>query len=229
MTEYSEFTSEWYQRVGSTIVYTMVLMVVTNPVSNLVMQLLRKLILCWDRGCSRDEKSTKKLVQEDYENVNIGNEFLMEQRYANILTVVAVVFLYSGGMPILYPVAACFFLATYWMDKLLLFRFFKRPIHFDSHLATKTLSFFKYIVLMHLLGFLLMFGLTPILPTTALESDSQRSSLEFRTKQNEFTLLSAYAWVLIIVLCFYFCYNLPARGLKQCKACCCRRRNDAKI
>ena len=78
MTEYSEFTSEWYQRVGSTIVYTMVLMVLTNPVSNLVMQLLRKLILCWDRGCSRDEKSTKKLVQEDYENVNLGNEFTME-------------------------------------------------------------------------------------------------------------------------------------------------------
>lgn len=36
LTEYSEFTSEWYKRVGSTIVVTMSLMVFTPHIANLM-------------------------------------------------------------------------------------------------------------------------------------------------------------------------------------------------
>ena len=80
-----------------------------------------------------------------------------------MLTVLAVAFLYSGGMPILYPVAALFFLLTYWMDKCLLFNYYRKPIKFNNYLARRTLDYFKYILILHILGFLLMYGLTPIL------------------------------------------------------------------
>lgn len=111
------------------------------------------------------------LLQEDYEAINIGNEFMLEFRYSNMLTVLSVVFFYSGGMPILYPIAACFFFVTYWMDKFLLLKCYKKPIQFDEHLATETLSLFKYIIVLHIIGFLLMFGLTPLLPHHSIDSD----------------------------------------------------------
>lgn len=53
---------------------------------------------------------------------------MLEFRYSNMLTVLAVAFLYSGGMPFLYPVAAMFFFTTFWTDKYLLLNHYRRPI-----------------------------------------------------------------------------------------------------
>ena len=89
---------------------------------------------------------------------------MLEFRYANMLTVLSVVFFYGGGMPILYPIGAVFFTVNYWMDKCLLLKCYKKPIKFDSLLASSTLSLFKYVLILHILGLITMFGLTPILP-----------------------------------------------------------------
>ena len=118
---------------------------------------------CHDRKCTCNERKTRKLVQEDYENVNLGNEFALEFRYSRILTVLSITFLYSGGMPILYPVAAAGLFIAYWMDKCLLFNYYRKPIAFDKLLAEQTLGYFKYIVVLHIIGFLIMYGITPIL------------------------------------------------------------------
>ena len=88
---------------------------------------------------------------------------MMEFRYANMLTVLAVAFLYSGGMPIMYPVAGLYFFITYWMDKCLLFNCYRRPVQYDNYLARRILGIFKYILILHIIGFLLMYGHTPIL------------------------------------------------------------------
>lgn len=141
----------------------MVLMAFTNPISNLISICFNGLKRCFDRGCSRNERRTRTLVQEDYENINTGSDFMLEDRYSNLLTVLSVTFLYSGGMPILYMVATLFFFFTYWMDKCLLFRCYRRPVSFDNYLAKKTLEYFKYFLMLHIIGFLLMYGLTPIL------------------------------------------------------------------
>ena len=108
-------------------------------------------------------RKTRKIIQEDYEDLNTGADFMFEFRYSNMLTVLSVAFLYSGALPIMYPVAALFFFITYWMDKCLLFRCYKKPIKFDNYLAKGTLAYFKYIILGHMCGFLFMYGLTPIL------------------------------------------------------------------
>jgi hypothetical protein len=88
---------------------------------------------------------------------------MLEFRYANMLTILAVAFLYSGGMPILYPVAALYFIITYWVDKYMLFNYYRKPIMFNDYLARRTLEYFKYIFFLHILGCLLMFGHTKIL------------------------------------------------------------------
>lgn len=145
------------------------LMVVTPHLSNLCFQLMYAVRRCIDRSCSCDSKKTKTLTQEDYEDMYTGAEFMFEFRYSNMLVVLGVSFLYSGGMPILYPTAAFFFLLTYWMDKCLLLKCYRKPIKFDNYLAKGTLAYFKYILLLHIIGFLFMYGLTPILQNKLFE------------------------------------------------------------
>lgn len=87
---------------------------------------------------------------------------MLEYRYANILTVLAIAFLYSGGMPVLYPVAALFFAVTYWVDKCLLLKCYRKPILFNNYLALKTLDYYKYILILHVVGVIFMYGVTPV-------------------------------------------------------------------
>ena len=68
--------------------------------------------------------------------MNLGSEFDIEARYSNILVVMGVTFLYSGGMPILYASAGLFFFVTYWVDKCLLLRCYRKPIKFNNYIAT---------------------------------------------------------------------------------------------
>ena len=113
-------------------------------------------------------------MQEDYEDINMGGEFMFEFRYTGLLTVLSVAFLYSGGLPVMYPTAAMFFFMTYWTDKCLLFKCYRRPVKFDNYLARKTLTYFKWILLLHIVGFLLMYGLTPILQNSFFNQLDER-------------------------------------------------------
>ena len=119
---------------------------------------------CWDRSCTYNLKRTRKLIQSDYEDVNTGNEFMLEFRYSNILSILAVIFMYSSSMPLLYIFGVVYFFITYWIDKWLLFRYYKKPVMFDSYLARKSLNWFKYILLLHCLGFIVMFSNSEIIP-----------------------------------------------------------------
>ena len=50
---------------------------------------------------------------------------MLEYRYANMLAILSVTFLYSSGIPLLYPLACIFFFVTYWVDKFLLLRCYR--------------------------------------------------------------------------------------------------------
>lgn len=60
----------------------------------------------------------------------------METRYSNMLVVLAVTMLYSGAMPVLYVSAGLFFFVTYWVDKILLLRCYRKPIKFNNYMAS---------------------------------------------------------------------------------------------
>ena len=59
------------------------------------------------------------VIQEDYEDVNTGSEFTMHTRYAQVLTTLFTIFMYSAGLPLLYLVGFAYFFFTYWVDKFL--------------------------------------------------------------------------------------------------------------
>ena len=162
--DYKKFSSEWYRLVGSTITLTLFLMTLMPHFANITMQVLFCSKRCWDRKCGWSLRKTRKLIQQDYEDVNTGNEFMLEFRYSNILGIIAVSFMYSSSMPILYLFGAFYFFITYWIDKWLLFHYYKKPVMFDSYLARKSLNLFKYILLLHCAGFVVMFSNSETIP-----------------------------------------------------------------
>lgn len=95
----------------------------------------------------------------------MGSEYLMEFRYSNILTVVLITMMFSPGLPLLYPIAFLFFLVTYFVDKYMLLRMYRKPVLFDNSLALSVLFWFKAAMGLHALMGIFMLSNTSILPT----------------------------------------------------------------
>jgi hypothetical protein len=72
--------------------------------------------------------------------------------------------LYSSGIPILYFVGAVYFFITYWTDKYLIFDLYRKPEFLDHELALRSLDWYKYAIILHFLGGILMFSNQHILP-----------------------------------------------------------------
>ena len=161
---YDEFSVEWYRLVGSAICVQMALMIFTQHGANSGFQILGCCKRCSNRGCRLSAKHTNSLSQEDYEDVNVGSDPCMDYKYASMLTVVFVTMLYGSGIPILYLISAVFFFATYWVDKILIFYYYRKPELLDENLATRTLYWFKYALLLHVIGAICMYSNSDILP-----------------------------------------------------------------
>ena len=143
-----------------------------------------------------------------------------------MLLFIGVTFFYSGVMPILYIAAFLFFFLTYWVDKCLLLRCYRKPIKFDNYMAGQALSFFNYFAILHLVGFTVMFGFTPILPLRVnFESKEEliKLLLQFKSNLGQFTFYSIYIWVLMFIL-LYFVISFFFQDIIGCCTRKCRKK-----
>lgn len=79
---YVDFTVSWYRNVGTTLTIAMIMNIITPHIAENMLFLWPKLRRCIDRGCTRDIRRTKQVLQEDYEEIYTGEEFQFEVRYA---------------------------------------------------------------------------------------------------------------------------------------------------
>jgi hypothetical protein len=193
---------------------------------------------CFDRGFKLSDDAglghTLKVIQEDYEDVNTGNELFMEYRYCNMLTMLSVCFTYSAGMPILYPIAGLYFFISYWVEKLLILRFYKKPPVFNSHLAKNVTSWFKIILYIHIFMAYLMFSNTQIMLSTEDTSRSDEIVTESLSDSVEcvnrfcgrsFTQLHMDLFFVLMLLIFigYLCWRCIILVTYRCiKRCFCK-------
>ena len=231
--EYRKFSSEWYRLVGSTICLTVFFMILMPHAANVSMQVLGCSKRCYDRRCTCDTKSTRKIIQSDYEDVNTGSEFMLEFRYSNILSILAVIFMYSSSMPILYLFGVIYFFITYWIDKALLFRYYKKPVMFDSYIARKSLAWFKYILLLHCIGFIVMFSNSEIIPLMVnTDSDTDEDATMPQTTKEVTTeeifkgkQTQIYFGVILLALLMYTVWRFAiAKCFRLIEAICCSER-----
>jgi hypothetical protein len=126
--KYEEFTVEWYQDVGATLCYTILMSTVTPHASKIALPTVTMIKRMWDRGWSNDvsndkgEALTKMVLQSDWEALYTGPEIPTFFVYGQLFTSLWCVMTYSSGMPILYPILSFNYFVLYWVYKLLLLK-----------------------------------------------------------------------------------------------------------
>ena len=154
--DYEDFNSQWYISIGSSLVLTMIINMLTplySPVGNCVTRGLKrakdsaKCCLC----CCQDKQFSKQLTQSEYENLWSGGDFELPARYGALEMVYWVTLMYGSGLPILYVLAFLYFCLAYWTDKWAITKLYDRPIQTDEKVATSVSQNMLYAVLLHMM------------------------------------------------------------------------------
>jgi hypothetical protein len=75
---------------------------------------------------------TKKIVQEDFNTLYTGQEIDSAFVYATFLAFYWAVMCFSAGMPLLYPIAAVFYIIQYWFYKFMAIKHYQRTTSFTE-------------------------------------------------------------------------------------------------
>lgn len=155
---YSEYNSEWYLNIGSVIQASQVAMMVFPHVFVLLQAIYLIFKRCIDRRGSFNTKNTSTIIQDDYENMYTGPYFILQVRYAQVLFTIFVTFTFSAGMPILYLSNFVILFIQYWVDKWLVFNFYRLTPQFTKELSMFATSMLPLTLVTHFGGGLLMYG-----------------------------------------------------------------------
>lgn len=163
--DYKDFDRDWYLNVGSTFVIMMF-------ISTLSPHILYLILAYPLNSCKRECGWKKCKTQHEINSIFIGPEFDRAGKTAQILSVVFICFLYSGGMPILNVL--CFFTLffMYWIDKILILRYFRKPPMVNHSLNDRVIAILPYAIIMHCAVSLYMYGSHTIFPTGFYKVDN---------------------------------------------------------
>ena len=142
--KYSDFTIDWYSDVGKSLIGTMILYMFGVHGLKFALLFYSKLLRWQDTHFTGDIRLTYQVSQEQLNRLYIGPEFVIEVRYATVLTICFVCIAYASTMPIMYLVASAAFTLHYWIDKYFFLRVNRIPRAVSPTLAlhvTRTFYF----------------------------------------------------------------------------------------
>jgi ABC-type multidrug transport system fused ATPase/permease subunit len=204
----------------------MIVNTVTPHVANGVSIVIEAFRRCRDRGCTCNKKKTKQLLQEDYEEMNLGSEFLLEFRYSALLTTIFMIFMYSSGLPLLYFIAFLSFFFTYWFDKLFLLRCHRKPPAYTLHLSRKTAAIMRFCLIPHFfIGLYMYTNSTIITPTSIqsqlyqqyLNSDNPYLNSERFSNLHSAIFLATFAFFILLIVFRWTVFALIRRLTRACR------------
>lgn len=113
----------------------------------------------------RKLKRKSVIIQKEYEDLYSKREFDFTHKMPYLLGLLTIVMYFVGGMPFLIIIFALYALAYFWIEKLMILRFYKKPNNLDEI----AMRFSDYIILcifvMHLFSAIIMFGTADVFPT----------------------------------------------------------------
>ena len=115
-----------------------------------------------DRRFSNGTKS-RKILQEDYEELYTGSEYVLDYRLGRVVAIVWITFMFSVGMPMMLLVAIINLVLMYWYDKWYLLRFTKNPKNYNERPIIFSIQLMKVAFLWHLIVGFGMISYEPIM------------------------------------------------------------------
>ncbi|KAL4437681.1 hypothetical protein ABPG74_012356 [Tetrahymena malaccensis] len=180
---FTDFNPLWFLQVGSTILLTMIFYIMM-PYLNFIFQ---SLYVClrryYDRKWSSDKSITRQPTQQKYESVYLSPNLLIEVRYAQIMNIIFVSFLYSSGLPLLIVSTFLYLISTYYVDKFAMLRLCRKPPQFGKNLEDIVRNILWVCIPLHCLLGIWMYGSPKMFPQSISNSilnsiSSQVSQLE---------------------------------------------------
>ena len=98
----------------------------------------------FDRGCKADSLITKKRTIQQYVNLHAGPTYLIHFKYSSIMTSIFVTFMYGLTLPILFPIAFIQLLVAYFVEKITLTYYYRKPPMYDEKMNAAALSVLKW-------------------------------------------------------------------------------------
>ena len=93
---------------------------------------MRLLFRLLDRECSCKKEKTKAKTIQQYVNLYSGPEYALHFKYAAMLNVIFVTFMYGIAIPLLFPLAFLFFLISIIVERVALAYSYRKPPMFDD-------------------------------------------------------------------------------------------------
>jgi hypothetical protein len=173
-------------------------------------------------------KNTSKIIQSEYEELYTGPEFILEVRYGQVLATIFATLTFASGMPSLYALNFAILFVQYWIDKWLLFSYYKRTPQFTHHLSKSVVDLLPYAIVIHLMFAFMTFSYPYFLRSLRVKKWFGNKTQYFnadRLSQVHVIVLMSYAALNIIIFLFEdFCVSNWSACCNscniKCKVCC---------
>ena len=138
--KFTDFNTEWFNSIGKTIRDTMWFNAIYPLIEFVAFYLIRLLFRLIDSSCTLDKYRTKSKSIQGYLDIQSGPLYLMHFKYAAVLNIVFVTFMYGYGIPELFPIALVSFIIILFVEKAQLYYSYRAPPLYDERLSQKVLS-----------------------------------------------------------------------------------------
>ena len=152
--KYVGFPVHWYSTVGYTLVSAMVLDIFIPHFIPLMKMCFTQNFLRRRKHHAHEAAVTQRQLNALFE----GPSFDMATRLGYVLNTCACTISFSSGLPILIPLAMISFFVSFWVDKYMVLRFYKKPVEKESTTIVRAFSTLPYVVLLHFIIALLTLG-----------------------------------------------------------------------
>mmetsp|Transcript_24367 Transcript_24367/g.37752 ORF Transcript_24367/g.37752 Transcript_24367/m.37752 type:complete len:257 (-) Transcript_24367:800-1570(-) len=200
---FTEISSLWYLEMGYQIMVAMTIEILQPhfiPVCMLIWHFIKRQR---DRGWSCSRTSTKKKFDDQVE-LYTGPEFSIDSRLAQIVAFVWVTFFYSPCMPVVFLVTAINFFTIYWIDKVFLLRFYRRPKNYDETCINFSLSEIRLAFVFHLFMGLIAFSNISMFTSEEVEvSELEKSWFGIKRYRQKHVRTFFYVMMFLIFLSLF--------------------------
>lgn len=168
--DFEDVNVAWYSDVGTGILLTMMVNVVSPHCGSVFLMLWRRAYRAclWKRHASAPTE-----ILDLYTHPS----FVLSTRFAQLLVMVSTTLMYSGALPLLYACAALTCFLMYWCDKYLLLRGSRVPPPYDFRIAEAAAGYLPYAGVLHLLATIWFFGERGVFPAYQLFPGSELGGL----------------------------------------------------
>jgi hypothetical protein len=180
--EYAAFSSKFYTLIGVQFCMTMIYNIFTPHVSKFVAEPgIAVIFRCCDRGCRyrtkydpadpKDDRANTSLhLQSELNDLYTGPQIQSSFVYAQLFTTLLCVLTLSAGMPVLYPIAAAFYIVHYLIYHNLFLRFYAKTVQFNEQLPKESLGVVYAGIVLHLFFGTFMFSNETLIPPVATDA-----------------------------------------------------------